>query len=657
MKYCRECRFCGTPFETTSATKIYCDNKHYDNCVICGKRYEVPKSALSDNTRAKTCSKECRKILRERTNLSKYGVRVPAQSSEVREKMEATNLSRYGVKHAAQNEGIKDKTKQTNQERYGKDYFTQTPKWLESVKSSTKAKFGVGWITQRDDVKSKTARTNQQKYGVDCVLSDKSFRDKARNTYKEKTGYSEPFANPDVIAKTESTNLQRYGVKRPLQNKKIFDKSVETVRDRYGVDNPLQNAKVRQRSKDTCIKKYGVDNYMKSDEGKAKVKSAIQDHYGVPCYTMTPEWVKMTMTNPDRYDNYELFHNDPVSYIKSLSTPNIKTLAESIGVSVSTAGEYIHHYNLEPYVDYVFSYTEEEILNVLRSIIPETDIICNARNIISPYEIDFYIPKYKLGIEVNPTATHNSTFGIRGSEPKSNKYHRLKSDLCAKQGIFLFHIFGWEWSYKQEIIISMLRNLLNRTENRVFARNTFVKEISTRECEEFLNDNHRQGKVRCPIRFGLFDKKSNDLVSVMTFSKMRSTIGRDKESTNECYELVRFCNRLNTSVIGGASKLFKHFLKTHNPDSVKSFSDIAHTKGNLYKQLGFKQLGVSNPGYVWVNIRTNEMVSRLNAQKRNIKKFLKDDSIDIENHTEVEIMTSHGYVQVFDSGTILWEYK
>jgi hypothetical protein len=43
----------------------------------------------------------------------------------------------------------------------------------------------------------------------------------------------------------------------------------------------------------------------------------------------------------------------------------------------------------------------------------------------------------------------------------------------------------------------------------------------------------------------------------MTFGK-----NRFKKQSNE-WEMIRFCNKLNTNIIGGASKLFKHFLQNH----------------------------------------------------------------------------------------------
>ena len=229
----------------------------------------------------------------------------------------------------------------------------------------------------------------------------------------------------------------------------------------------------------------------------------------------------------------------------------------------------------------------------------------------------------------------------------------MKTQLCEDKGIFLFHIFGSEWTYSREIIVSMLRNLLGKNINKVYARQCQVKEVSAADCATFLNANHRQGNTNSPIRLGLF--YNDELVSVMTFGKMRQSIGTDASDLSDCWELVRFCNKLNTSVVGGASKLFTYFVKQYQPSRIRSFSDRAHTRGNLYKQLGFTEVRKSDPGYVWVDSRTDISYHRYSAQKQNIKQFLHEDDIDL-NRSEKQIMEEHGFLQVFDSGTILWEY-
>lgn len=227
--------------------------------------------------------------------------------------------------------------------------------------------------------------------------------------------------------------------------------------------------------------------------------------------------------------------------------------------------------------------------------------------------------------------------------------------LCEKKNIFLFHIFGYDWSHRKEVIKSMLRNIIKTTPCTIYGRQTEIRHVDDAEAFEFLATNHRQGGLHSKVRLGLY--YNNELVSLMTFSKMRPTIGKnDPEGLPGCYELARFCNKLDTTVVGGASKLFKYFISEYEPQEVRSFSDRAHTQGSLYKVLGFCQDHVSDPGYMWVDLKTDMAYARNNAQKSNIRKFLKDDTIDLTK-SETQIMSEHNFVQVFDSGVILWIWK
>ena len=200
----------------------------------------------------------------------------------------------------------------------------------------------------------------------------------------------------------------------------------------------------------------------------------------------------------------------------------------------------------------------------------------------------------------------------------------------------------------------MISNVLHCNAAKEHARKCYVSEISNAECKEFLDANHRQGHVFASIRLGLKLKATDELVSVMTFNKMRPTIGK-VDDLEGSWELSRFCNKLYTSVAGGASKLLAYFIKTYCPSKIVSFSDVAHTRGNLYSTLGFHEVSRSDPGYVWVNYQTDQCINRVSCQKSNLRKLFHDDSIDIEHKTEREIMEEHGYVRVFDSGVIRWE--
>ena len=112
--------------------------------------------------------------------------------------------------------------------------------------------------------------------------------------------------------------------------------------------------------------------------------------------------------------------------------------------------------------------------------------------------------------------------------------------------------------------------------------------MTFKEAQQFCNDNHLQGHATFSIGFGLMLR--GELVSLMTFSKSRY----DK---NFDWELIRFVNKLGTTVVGGASRLLKHFRKLHPTDSIISYAATSWSSGNLYKQLGFEYAGRTEPNY------------------------------------------------------------
>lgn len=109
------------------------------------------------------------------------------------------------------------------------------------------------------------------------------------------------------------------------------------------------------------------------------------------------------------------------------------------------------------------SNVESEIIDYLKSISSESTVIRNCRSIIAPYEIDIYLPELKLGIECDPTVTHNSSVSDPwGQPPKDSKYHQMKTDMCESHGVRLIHLFGYEWNHKRAIMESILRNALGK---------------------------------------------------------------------------------------------------------------------------------------------------------------------------------------------------
>lgn len=116
------------------------------------------------------------------------------------------------------------------------------------------------------------------------------------------------------------------------------------------------------------------------------------------------------------------------------------------------------------------------------------------------------------------------------------------------------------------------------------------------------------------------------------------------------FELLRFCNRLYTNVVCGASRLLKHFLKDHSEIKIlTSYVDRRWSKGNLYESIGFKKVHVTDPAYFYIvnNVREN----RVKYQKHKLIAAGADP-----NKTEHEIMKERGYLRIYDCGTIKYQF-
>jgi len=267
------------------------------------------------------------------------------------------------------------------------------------------------------------------------------------------------------------------------------------------------------------------------------------------------------------------------------------------------------------------------------------EIIKNSKRIIKGYELDIYLPELNLAFEFNGIYWHSEIY-------RNNNYHKMKSDLCIFNDIQLIHIYDDIWKNKKEIIKSMILNKLGKSSERIYARKTEVIEIlDNKLVRTFLNENHIQGFVGSSIKLGLF--YDNELVSLMTFGKMRK-IMNSKSNKGE-YEMLRFCNKLNTNVIGGASKLFKYFIRNYDIQKIISYADRSYSSGNLYNQLGFEKKHNTRPNYYYI----------INNKREHRFKYRKDILVKQgydSNKSEHEIMLDRKKYRIYDSGSIKFEY-
>lgn len=257
-------------------------------------------------------------------------------------------------------------------------------------------------------------------------------------------------------------------------------------------------------------------------------------------------------------------------------------------------------------------------------------IIRNAR-VLNNTDIDIYLPELNLGIEFDGLYWHSDTH-------KDKHYHYNKTKVASEKGIRLIHVFESEWLHKRDIVLKRLNSILGNNKT-IYARKCAVKEITSKESEDFIVRHHIQGNVNASVRLGLFH--NNILVAVETFCKSR--FSKDCE-----WELLRYCSEGN--VVGGASKLFSYFIKHYTPLSIVTYSDLRWNTGGLYYKLGFTLSHVSEPNYYYFKGRKLE--SRNKYQKHKLQGILPkfDESL-----SEVENMKSNGFNRIFDCGNLVFK--
>jgi hypothetical protein len=441
---------------------------------------------------------------------------------------------------------------------------------------------------------------------LNCINSNKNEMIKRqKNTFNQKYNVDFFPLHKDFIKKQRKTKLERYN----NENYNNLSQAKKTKLERYNNENYINSEKY----KITCIKKYGVDNYSKSNNYRNQIVKSFKSSYPDVNFIDVEKFIVKIECNKC----------GKISEI----TKQLLYERNKRGYSVCTHCNPIGQSNRSGY--------ETELSKYLTELSIKHE--CSYKSVLGKQEIDVFIPEYNIAIEFDGVYWHNELF-------LTSDYHLKKTIGCLEKNIELIHIFEDEWVYKQDIVKSIIKNRLKKTDNSIFARKCVIKEINSPLCTMFLNENHIQGNVNSKVRIGLYYQ--NRLVSVMTFSKGRVLMGG---KFNE-WELTRFCNEINVNVIGAAGKLLKYFIKKYNPTKMVSYSDIRLFNGNMYESLGFKRISQSSPNYWYV-------INGLRYHRFNFRKsVLVKEGFD-KYKTEKQIMFDRKIYRIYDCGHIRWEYN
>ena len=489
------------------------------------------------------------------------------------------------------NQEYLNKIRKTNLERYGSENVFSSEKIKERIRQSNLKKYGTEYSSQNKEVKEKIKKTNLEKYGVTCTVH-----------------------NPEVLKKVKKTNLERYGTEE------VF--SSEMIKKKIKITNTKKYGGMGWGSK--CIKEKTLNSYKKSFLLKYPdiINVTYNGGQANTIYTCTCPHENCVQCKEKKYDI-----NSLVYWVRKNNNSELCTKLLPI------AKNNIKDTSIELFI--------QKLLNEynIKYINNDKTILLNKK------ELDIYIPSCNLAIECNGVFWH-STYR------KDPKYHNLKYKECSNKGIQLLTI--WEdWILrKPEIVKSIILSKLGIYKEKIYARKCTIKEVDTKICRDFLNENHIQGNSSSSKKIGLFYEGS--LVSLMTFGKRKTIMGNKRYSAEDEWELIRFCNKLDIQVIGGASKLLNYFIKNYNPKNIISFSSNDISNGRLYETLGFNHESSSDSSYWYIDQEYNRY-HRFTFSKQSLKR----KGYDISNKTESELMQELGYFKIYDTGQnkYIWSKK
>ena len=470
------------------------------------------------------------------------------------------------------------------------------------------SKYGVGFNPLGDVEKNKKALI--ARYGVDNAMKATEVREKVKATNLKKYGVAAPIQNEEIFQKMVQTNLSRYDVACTLASPEIKRKANKTCITKYGTIYPLGSETHKElllsKRKETNLIKYGAEEITTSKHFRDKVKSRCKKKYG----TSSPNESVYSTTIFKDLNSFE-------NYIKKFGKkkPSIIDIKSDLSMSETYILKKIHILKAEKLVELKpkrSSYEKEIYEFLITNNVTQDDIVLNSRDLIKGdncaiLELDIFIKSKNIAIEFNGTYWHSAIY-------KSANYHKNKSLLCEDVGIRLIHIYEYEWvdPYKKDIIKSILLNSIQQNSEKIYARKCLIKIPTKTELKDFLNKNHLQRFRGSSKEYGLY--YNNELVQVMTFAKNKKYD----------WEIIREVSSLNKNIIGGNSKLFKHFLRIENPKSVFSYCDFNKFTGKGYEKIGMEFIGYTTPDMKWI---IGDTVVNRNPSKNSLLRESADSQI------------------------------
>lgn len=470
----------------------------------------------------------------------------------------------------------------------------------------------ISCLNKSDYHKEKSKETSLRKWGVPYPKQSKEYIELLREYNLEKFGYEWAIATPDVREKIDTTVQERYGVSNVFADEEVKQKLRKTQEEKYGgtgVGSPTIRAKIEE----TNLRKYGVSNVFASEEVIEKLHNIREEWIekfeqendvtlGMKLFEMFGTgFMQAKVVEPIVYNGSRFYKNSDIPYIEKCVE-----LAKHNNVSLIEA-------DVKCFVSNVF------------------DIETNTRKIISPYELDIFVPDKKLAIEIDGVYWHSTNWG------KPIDSHIKKTLACERIGIRLIHINDFEWVYKKDITKSIILSALGIYEDIINVEDCVVREVGLSESNKFLENNSIYGSDSPSYQLGLY--YNNNLVQLVTFIN----------DGDGLFKLSRVCSKLNTLVLNGFDKL----MKLQPFDIVHSSIDRSKFVNETYTDCGWKVVGTTEPSCSYY--KRDELIRAEQLSTELVEQLL-GDKFNPSETTEQNMMRNN-YLQIFDCGTVEVLYR
>ena len=287
----------------------------------------------------------------------------------------------------------------------------------------------------KEGILNKSRQTCLSKYGVEYSLQDAGVKEKSRQTCLLKYGVKYPSQVVDVKEKIKISNTRKFGVDSYLKTSECKEKLRKKYEGEY-----LKSDDYKNKSRQTCLLKYGVDRYWKSKEIKQKIKDTI---------------IAKTIANLSLEYKYVCRGEFGWTLLHTKCSKNFNIKTQLLGRRRRSNLELCTYCNP---IHKGWSFGEKEIVSFIKSIYKH-EVAENTRSIISPYELDIYLPDLKIAFEFFGTYSHadprkytaNDMIFYKTAQEIWDK-DKLKIKMCKDKGIKLLSIWDADWKANPDAI-------------------------------------------------------------------------------------------------------------------------------------------------------------------------------------------------------------